>query len=173
MGRKSREHRERRERNSQGRQLDRPSLLEEEWKGLKDGDVVFSNSSECPAEFRETNQEDILAFESVESGTSLFDGLQEHGIDLPRPETLDEEQSAEKIGQVLLALMELQIFLIGFENMSARKFYRMLWSETLWEGCYLKKRIPGALTIIDVSHSMPRSEILELLEQAVKANSVQ
>ena len=174
MGRKSREHREKRERNSAGRKFDRASQLEEELRRLKDGDVVFHTSNDCPADLRVSNLEDILAFEDVASGTSLFVGLQEHGIDLPRPENLDERQSAEKIGQVMVALAELQIVLIGFEKMSARQVYRTLWNQTLWECCYIKKRNPGAITVIDVSHSMPRSEILALLEEAAaKTGSVQ
>ena len=173
MGRKSREHRERRERNASSRRVDRATQLEEELKRLKDGDALFWTSDNCPAELQESNLEDIRAFESVESGTSLFDGLMEHGIDLPHPDKLDERQSAKKIEQVLLALADLQIVLIGFENMSARQFYRTLWNQTLWEGCYIKKRTPGALTIIDVSHSIPRSEILAFLEEAAKARSIQ
>jgi hypothetical protein len=139
---------------------------------MKDGDVVFGASEDCPSALRESNLEDILAFESVGSGTSLFDGLQQHGIDLPHPERLDEEQSTSKVEQVLHALLELQIILIGYEHMSARQFYWTLWNQTLWEGCYVRKRTPGALTIIDVSHSIPKSEIMAILEEAVKASSV-
>ena len=164
MGRKSREHREKR--------AERAAQLEEELRRLKDGDAVFWTSQNCPAELRESNLEDILAFESVESGTSLFQGLQEHGIELPNPEKLDERQSAAKVEQVVNALLELQIILIGFEHMSARQFYWTLWNQTLWEGCYVKKQNPGALTIIDVSHSIPRSEILKIMEDAMKAGTI-
>jgi len=172
MGRKSREHKERRERNADAREIDLAGRLEEELRQLMDGDAFFWTSRECPADVRQTNLEDILAFESVESGKSLFDGLQEHGIDLPHPDKLDEQQSAAKITDVLAALKELQIFLTGYDGMSAREFYRTLWSQTLWEGCYVKKRTPGALTIMDVSHSIPRSEILKMLNEAAKASSV-
>jgi len=172
MGRKSREHRERRERHAVLRETDRASRLEDELRQLVDGDAVFWTSRDCPDDFRETNLEDILAFESVGSGKSLFDGLQENGIDLPHPDKLDEQQSADKICQVMAALQDLQIFLIGFEDMSPREFYRTLWSQTLWEGCYVKKRHPEALTIMDVSHSIPRSQILKVLEEAAKASSI-
>ena len=172
MGRKSRGHRERRERMKGLAEAERAAQIEEELRQMKDGDALFWTSKDCPPELRQSNLEDILAFESVESGTSLFDGLQEHGIELPDPEKLDELQSAQKSEQVLRALMDLQIILIGFEDMSARQFYRTLYSETLWEGCYVKKRNPGALTIMDVSHSIPQSEVLEILEKAMKAGTV-
>jgi hypothetical protein len=173
MGRKSREHRERREKRLGSKPAEKTAMLEEEIRRLKEEDVVFWNARDCPADMRETHLEDILAFESVSTGTSLFSGLMENGIDLPPPETLDEEQSAKKIGQVVSALMELQIILVGFEHMSAREFYRTLWNETLWEGCHVKKRLPGAFTIMDVSHSISKSEILKIIEEAARANSVQ
>jgi len=167
MGKKSREHRERRERQS-----DKANRLEEELRRLADGDVTFGKLPKCPDGFWESNLEDILAFESVGSGTSLFDGLQQHGLDLPHPDKLDELQSAKKVAEVLKALEELQIILVGCSNMSARRFYRILWNQTLWEGCYVKKKHPGALTVMDVSHSIPRSEMLALMEKAAKAGTV-
>lgn len=180
MGRKSREHRERRERRLQdalkesgkGTGADRASELEEELKSLADGDAVFWTSGNCPAEIRQSNLEDILAFESVGSGTSLFEGLQEHGLELPPPEKLDERQSAEKVTEVLQALAGLRIFLIGFEDMTARQFYATLWNQTLWEACYVEKRNPGALTVIDISHRLSRSDILAFLEDLKRSSSI-
>jgi hypothetical protein len=97
MGRRSREHWERqrrrvqdaakssREAQTSAQGTDRTAELEAELRSLADGDAVFWTSQDCPAEVRESNLEDILAFESVGSGTSLFEGLQEHGVDLPQP----------------------------------------------------------------------------------------
>ena len=185
MGRQSREHKERRERRlnekfrcsakeGQAGQNppDRAGELEEELKHLSDGDAVFWTSPSCPSDVRESNLEDVLAFESVESGTSMFAGLEEHGVTLPRPEELDERQSAEKSIEVLRALAELRIFLVGFEGMGACEFYSRLWHQTLWEGCYVEKRYPGAVTIIDVSHKIPRSELLNFLEELKNGSSI-
>lgn len=173
MGRKSREHRENREKRAAALELSRIHELEEELRHLTDGDAVFWSASHCPPEIHRAGLEDVLAFESVESGVSLFEGLQDHGIDLPRPETLDAPQSVEKIRQILVALAELQVYLIGFEHMSPRQFYWTLWNETLWEGCYVQKRFPGSSTIMDVSHSIPRSEILKHLDALTQSSSVQ
>ncbi len=186
MGRQSREHRERRERllkerigfsTNKGRTgqnpADRAGEIEEELKRIADGDAEFWNSPNCPPEMRQTNLEDILAFESVGSGTSMFEGLEEHGIKLPRPEELNEHQSVKKVMEVLKALAKLRIFLIGFEHMGPREFYSRLWHETLWEGCYVEKRVPGAATIIDVSHEIPRSELLKYLEDLRRGSTIQ
>jgi hypothetical protein len=116
-GQKSRGHRERLERNADNHSLGRSAQLEEELRRLQDGDALFWASKDGSANLRESNLEDNLAFERVESGTSLFDGLQHQEIDLPHPEKLDEEGRSR-----------------------------------------------------DVSHSMPGSEIFNILEEAVKTS---
>ena len=185
MGRRSREHKKRwKERfrdtvkgHMQGTgsgpdRTARAGELEKKLRSLADGDAVLWTSENCPPDAWESSLEDILAFESVGEGTSLFQGLQEHGMNLPPPEKLDDRQSAEKAGEVMRALAQLRIFLIGHEHMTAREFYATLWKETLWEGCYVEKRHAGAVTIIDVSHSLPRSEIMRFLEDLQKSTTV-
>ncbi|MFH1574990.1 MAG: hypothetical protein ABIG68_13480 [Acidobacteriota bacterium] len=140
---------------------------------MVEGDAVFWTSGNLPDQIWESHLEHVLAFESVGSGISLFQGLQEHGVDLPPPEKLDEQQSAEKAREVLYALVGLRIFLVGFEGMTAREFCSTLWNQTLWEGCYVEKRNPGALTIIDISHSLSRQDWQRLLEELTESASVQ
>jgi hypothetical protein len=154
------------------KQTSRIEKLQEELNILSDGDSIFKVSPECPPDVLESGLEDILAFESVGSGISLFEGLQMHGMDLPRPDKMNESQSAQKVMEVLKALADLQIFLIGFDEMSAREFYSNLYCQTLWEGCYVKKRHAGAMTLIDVSHKMLRSEIQQFLDNFMKVDSV-
>ncbi len=185
MGRRSRRTWERRERRAQeargqtcrdsgaGQQSDRVAELEAELNRRSEGRAVCWNSPECPEDVRLSYTEDVLAFESVDSGTSLFDGLQQHGLDLPPPEKLDERQCLEKVAQVLTALAELGVFVIGLGEASPRKVYSTLWHETLWEGCYVEKRNPGAITLIDIFHSMSQAEMMELLEDLQKSSSVQ
>ena len=181
MGRQSRKHRElRKSRNGSGNsrnadpdRMNRIEKLESELNNLADGDALFWFHPDFPADVQEENLEDILAFESVSSGTSLFEGLQQHGLDLPHPEKLDEYQSACKVMEVLRALEELRIFLIGFDSMSACELYSTLWNQTLWEGCYVRKRHPGAITLIDVSHKMLRSDMLQFLEDLRKPDCIQ
>jgi hypothetical protein len=185
MGRRSREHRERREKRARDARRDpakgpvagqegsaKAAGLEEELNLLAGGDAFLWTSERCPAPDRETYLEDILAFESVGSKDSLFQGLQERGLCLPPPQTLNEQQSAEKVTEILRALERLRVYLIGFMNMSARECYTVLWNQTLWEGCYVEKRNPEAVTIIDVSHSLAREDMLQFLEELAKSESV-
>jgi len=178
MGRQSREHRERRERREKAAaqttnqdQASRISSLEQELKNLCEDAVSWSSGS-LPPDTQQTNLEDVIAFESVGSRPSLFEGLQANGVELPPPDRLDEEQSAQKVKEVLHALSKIRVFLIGHDHMSAREFYGTLWHQTLWEGCFVEKRVPGALTIIDVSHKLPRSAVLEFLEGMKSAATV-
>jgi hypothetical protein len=154
------------------KQASRILKLQDEINGLADGDAVFKVAPDCPADAYESDLEDIRAFEAVGSGISLFVGLQMHGLNLPPPEQLDELQSAQKSKEVLEALVDLRIFLVGFEGMTACKFYSTLYSETLWEGCYIRKLNPGAVTLIDVSHKMPRSKIMQYLDNLLKKSSI-
>ena len=184
MGRRSREVRERRakrlgnfpgksvgERSAEQARTDRIEELEGKLRELSDGE--YESAGNLPPEIRETYLEDVLSFESVGSGLSLFQGLEQHGVNLPPPEKLDEPQCIAKITEVLHALAGLRVFLVGFEQMSPREFYSTLFNETLWEGCYVEKRIPGAMTIIDVSHSMSRSEWRQFMEDLNKSQVVQ
>jgi hypothetical protein len=116
--------------------------------------------------------EDMLAFESVESGTSLFHGLEENGVKLPRPEELSEHQCGRKAMEILEALGNLRILLLGWEHMSPRELYSTLWHQTLWEGCYVEKRNPGAITLIDVSRSMSQADMRRFLEDLQKGSRV-
>jgi hypothetical protein len=177
MGRKSREKRERRQRRHvDGEQprwvraraervaCEEIGMLETELNRLADGEAVFGPSSpQLSPEDEQTFLEDVLAFESLDKGVSLFLGLQRRGLKLPRPEELNEKKSAKKVTQILKALLKLGIILVGFDDLSPREFYAKLYHETLWEGCYVEKRQPGALTIMDVSHSMTRSEMEALM----------
>jgi hypothetical protein len=185
MGRKSRERRERRERqfrdaarSSAQEAMSDPSLsaraaeLEDQLTRLADGDAAFWASPNLPDSIRISHLEDILAFESVGSATSLFRGLQEHGVDLPPPDRLNEGQSARKAMEVMRALARLRVYLVGFECMTPREFYFTLYNQTLWEGCYVEKQTPGLVTIIDVSHSLSRQDWLRFLGHFRERSSV-
>ena len=153
-------------------QAARINKLKDKLNDLSDGSAIVKTSPEAPLDAIESHLEDIINFESVSSGISLFEGLQQNGMKLPAPEELNEFRSARKVMEIFRALEKLQIFLIGLEEMSARELYSMLWHQTLWEGCYVKKRYPGAITLIDVSHKMKQSEIQRFLDDLIRASRI-
>jgi hypothetical protein len=139
---------------------------------IRDHDAAFEIAEDIPLDVQEAHLKDIIAFESVSSGVSLFQGLEQHGVKLPRPETLSEKQCITKVLQVFRALAANGVLLIGYEEMDPISLYAKLWHETLWEGCYLENRPPGALTMIDVSRSMSGSDWRNLMEDLKKAPMV-
>jgi hypothetical protein len=153
-------------------QAGRIEKLRNELDELSDRKAVFKASPDIPADALESGLEDIIAFESLGSGISLFEGLRHHGMKLPHPDKLNEFRSARKVMEIFRALEELRIFLIGFEEMSGRELYSKLWHQTLWEGCYVKKRYPGAITLIDVSHKMMQSDIQQYLDNLMKTDRI-
>jgi hypothetical protein len=146
--------------------------MQDKLNELAGGLFSIKTSPDLSADMVESYLEDIINFESVDSGISLFDGLQQHGVHLPPPEELNDFLSVRKVREILRALEKLQIFLIGYEEMTARELYSTLWHQTLWEGCYIKKRYPGAMTLIDVSHKMMQSDIQQCLDELMKVRRI-
>ena len=183
MGRKSREKRERRARRTGNssptvtlkaeNRSGRVKQLEAELNQMADGDASFWNREDCPSELRESHLEDVRAFESLSSGPSLFQGLEANGVDLPPPEKLNERQCAEKVVEILDALARVQVFVVGFEQWSPKQAYTKFWEETLWEGCYVEKKTPGGITMIDASHSLTRPDFERLVGDLMRTQFVQ
>jgi hypothetical protein len=146
--------------------------MQDKLKELAGGLFTFEATPDLPADIVEANLEDIINFESVDSGVSLFDGLQQHGVHLPPPEELNEFVSVRKVNEIFHALEKLRIFLIGYEEMNARELYSTLWHQTLWEGCYFKRRYPGSITLMDVSHKMMQSDIRRHLDRMMQSSSI-
>ncbi|MDR1728335.1 MAG: hypothetical protein LBT74_10510 [Acidobacteriota bacterium] len=172
MGRKTNGRKGSRGAEADAGELARIRKLEAQLELMSDGRALFWTAPGCPPEVRRAGLEDVLAFEDVGAGVPLFEGLRMQGLDLPNPDTLSEKQSADKAEEVLNALLDLQIILVGFEQMSGRQLYATLWRQTLWEGCYIKKRLPGSVTILDVSHSIPQTEMLQCLDDVMKLCSI-
>jgi len=169
MGRKQNECRENRSKRYDADELERIRRLEAELECLSDGKALFWASPDCPPEVRRAGLEDVLEFEDIGAGVPLFEGLRTRGVELPDPEILSEQQSAAKAEEVMNALLDLQIILIGFEHMSGRELYATLWRQTLWEGCYIKRRLPGAVTILDVSHEVPQADMLQCINDVMNS----
>ncbi|MBN2336993.1 MAG: hypothetical protein JXP48_00520 [Acidobacteria bacterium] len=152
---------------------ERIRALEEALRQLSGGSAECWTAPDCPEDLRQAHLEDMLAFENVGVGLSLFEGLEMHGLRLPRPETLNEKQSRKKVFEIMQALLGLQVMLAGFEHLSGRKLYRTLYEDTLWDGCYVKKKRPELVTIIDMSRPPRRSEQRLRMIAMAKAKTVQ
>jgi hypothetical protein len=175
MEKKSREKRERREGGTTTDQerLERIGEIERELNRLADGEYTSGKvSPNLSLEDRQNYLENILAFESVGSGPSLFEGLEANGVRLPRPEQLSDRQCIRKVTKIMKGLSKIGVFLMGFEHLNPRELYTTLFHQTLWEGCYVKRRHPGSVTFIDVSRR-PHSKLVAGMRLLEKAQRVQ
>jgi hypothetical protein len=150
----------------------RSAELQDQLTRLADGDAAFWAPPRLPDSIWISHLEDVLAFESVALGPSLFQGIQEHGLDLPPPDTLDERRSVRKVMEVMRALARLRVYLVGFECMIPRELYFTLYNQTLWEGCYVEKRTPGGVAVIDVSRTLSRQDWQRFLKDFTGPKSV-
>ncbi len=149
--------------NAAGKALQLVALKEELRRLEQQAQAVEGPDPEL--ELRMAHLQDIIAFESVEVGPTLFEGLRERGLALDPPELLTDAQCAERSIEITNALAEVGVFLFGHDLMGPREFYSTLWHETLHEGCYLKQRRSSAsVVVIDVSRRVPREVMASFLE---------
>jgi hypothetical protein len=151
---------------------DRIKKLQDKLNEISGGKAIFEAAPDAPLDILEAYVQDIINFESIGSGISLFEGLQQHGVKLPSPDTLNEFLSRRKVMEIFRALKKLQVFIIGFEKMSARELYSTLWNQTLWEGCYVQKQHPGSITLLDASSKPSRFGMQQYVDKFTKGQRV-
>ncbi len=107
--------------------------LKREAARLNGGEMLCGdNGNEADSAIIETFWEKVVAFEKAPCRT-LFAQLQEAGVALPTPDSLDDAQLHEKLWQVIRKLGELGAYLSRTDHLSDRGLYALLWDEILRE----------------------------------------
>ena len=106
--------------------------LKREAEELAGGKMAAGGMEETPPEVAEQFWEYVVAYEKA-PWTTNFKQLEEAGIELPAPETLDDEQLTKKLWEVIRALALLRVFLDETDHLSDRELYTELWSDMLRE----------------------------------------
>jgi hypothetical protein len=106
--------------------------LKRQAEELAGGKMVEGEMEETPPEIAEQFWEQVVAYEKA-PWTTHFKQLEESGMQLPAPETLDDEQLTKKLWEVIRGLALLRVFLDETDHLSDRELYTLLWSEMLRE----------------------------------------
>ena len=106
--------------------------LKRQAEELAGGEMVEGELEECPPEVTEQFWEQVVAYEKA-PWTTHFKQLEESGMQLPAPETLDDEQLTKKLWEVIHALALLRVFLDETDHLSDRELYTELWTDMLRE----------------------------------------
>jgi len=94
---------------------------------MREGEVNPS-----PPELREQFWEQVVVWEEA-PWTTHFKQLEEKGVALPAPETLDDDQVSMKLWEVIDHLARLRVFLEQTDHLRDRQLYATLWSDLLPE----------------------------------------
>jgi hypothetical protein len=89
------------------------------------------------AKFRNLKEEEsflehILIVEGV-GAQPLFDLLEREGIELPRPNDLDDAQLEAKLWEIINSMARLGCYLSSTDHLSDRQLYEVLWMDILRE----------------------------------------
>jgi hypothetical protein len=106
--------------------------LKRQAEELAGGKMVEGKMEDTPPEVEEGFWQYVVDYEKA-PWTTNFKQLEEAGIDLPAPETLNDEQLTKTLWEVIHALALLRVFLEETDHLSDRELYTELWSDMLRE----------------------------------------
>ena len=110
----------------------RIAALKRQAEELVGGKMVEGEMEETPPEVAEGFWQQVVAYEKA-PWTTNFKQLEEAGMELPAPETLNDEQLTKKLWEVIHGLALLRVFLDDTDHLSDRELYTELWSDMLRE----------------------------------------
>jgi len=99
---------------------------------LCDGQMQMSGMSDCPAETEEAFWEQVVDYEEA-PWTTHFQQLENAGVSLPPPDSLNDEELKTKLWEVIQKLALLRVFIEQTDHLSDRELYTHLWTDSLRE----------------------------------------
>lgn len=99
---------------------------------LAGGEMVAWKSDELSPEMEKDFLQSVIAYESAPL-TTHCQQLEDAGVELPNPETMDDEKLTAKLWEVIEALARMRVFLNSTNHLNDRELYTELSSDVLRE----------------------------------------
>ncbi len=96
------------------------------------GQMTMSDPVDCSADTAEAFWKNVLEYEEA-PWTTNFQQLEDAGVSLPPPESLNDEELKVKLWEVIQKLALLRVFIETTNHLSDRELYTYLWTDSLRE----------------------------------------
>jgi hypothetical protein len=113
-------------------QHDRIEGLKRRAEGLCGSRMELGGPADCSAETEEAFWNHVVDFERA-PWTTHFHQLQSAGVLLPHPDSLDDQELAIKLWEVIHKLALLRVFIEQTDHLTDRELYTHLWTDSLRE----------------------------------------
>ncbi|MBA3323626.1 MAG: hypothetical protein H0T45_19565 [Pyrinomonadaceae bacterium] len=99
---------------------------------LDDAETLVWESGKCPPEARAQFRQSVAAYEQA-PWTTRFQLLEEAGIHLPSPESMNDRQLEAKLWEMIEGLAGQRVFLSQTDHLNDRALYNLFWHDLLRE----------------------------------------
>lgn len=106
--------------------------LKRQAKELCGGNMEIANLDGCSAEVEEAFWKQLVEYEEAPSATH-FQQLENAGVSLPPPDSLNDEELTATLWEVIQKLALLRVFIDQTDHLSDRELYTHLWTDSLRE----------------------------------------
>lgn len=96
------------------------------------GKMEVGGPNDCSSETEEAFWQHVVDYEEA-PWTTHFHQLESAGVSLPQPDSLNDQELAVKLWEVIHKLALLRVFIEQTDHLSDRELYAHLWSDSLRE----------------------------------------